>query len=365
MADRNKTHAETGYELLGTAWKDVVDREDVASDTALSRLIDQVFECKTVSYKRAVIVQTLGKATDTSLDAQAVQKGDADETAWNARTFAQQTLVKWNDEAKRPLSHSGDPYVSNPLRIPRIDSGQRFKARDKDGFDSLVEVLEQVNKSDSHDRAYSRLIEVLLGLRRWIADKDVDYPLPKRASLEVGMGAIDRFLEQKSGGARLQAVVAALLQTLASAGLKIGDITSGHINAPDAGAKSAGDVEFQGFDGRFSVEVKDRSLSEPELLVSIEKARIAETSDLMFVLRARTSFKDGLDKSRFDEICAAQFSSGLNIYLEKFGDFSRLVMSLAGESGRRLFLKNVGRSLDEQAVDISHKWAWADIVKSI
>jgi SacI restriction endonuclease len=356
------SHAEKGLELLHQAWRDVTAGTDVKLDEAFRAVVDAVFEGAETGYKKAIIIQAAGKAADPLLDAQAMQKGDGGRS-WDAREFAKQAFVKWNKDANEPFSHSGDPYVSNPYRVPRFDETQRSQRKRPEEFDNTLRVLERLNTAETPETTYLHLVEILFGLKRWIADKDVTYPLPKRASLVETLKAIKSFLAFKSGGTRLQAVVAAMFQTLATAGLQIVDVTSGHVNSADTSAKKAGDVTFQTDNSRFAAEVKDRPLSEAEVNASINKARVARVSDLMFIVRAKDLFESGFDRTRFDEICSSQFSSGLNVYVEPFGSFASVCMSLIGEDGRRNFLEEVGNSLAVQKADISHKWAWSEIVK--
>lgn len=359
------SHAEIGYDLLHKAWAEANDELSFDVDESLATLVDAVFDGLEAGYKKAIIIQAAGKAADPSLDAQAMQKGAGSDGSWDAREFAKQAFVRWNQEAKEPFSHSGDPYVSNPYRIPRFDETQRQQRKRPEEFDNTLAVLEHLNATVQPERAYRNLVEILLGLKRWIADKDVNYPLPIRASLSETIGAIESFLSAKSGGTRLQAVVAAMFQSLASAGFQIADIASGHVNSADKSARKAGDVTFSRDGTSFAAEVKDRPLNAAEVAASVDKARVAAASDLMFIVRAKSLFESGYTAEDFDATCASQFSSGLNIYLQKFEQFSQVCLALIGEEGRRNFLEEVGNSLAEQKADISHKWAWSDIVKAL
>lgn len=359
------SHGEIGYRLLHKAWAEANDEASAAIDKTFAELVDSVFGGQETGYKKAIIIQAAGKAADPSLDAQAMQKGAGSDGSWDAREFAKQAFVKWNSEAKEPFSHSGDPYVSNPYRIPRFDETQRQQRKRPEEFNNTLMVLEHLNATDQADKAYQNLIEILLGLKRWIADKDVNYPLPKRASLNETIGAIESFLAAKSGGTRLQAVVAAMFQSLAASGFQIADIASGHVNSADTSAKKAGDVTFSRNGTSFAAEVKDRPLNAAEVAASVDKARVASASDLMFIVRAKSPFEVGYGENDFDAVCASQFSSGLNIYLQEFGRFAEVCLALVGEDGRRNFLEEVGNSLAEQKADISHKWAWSDIVKAL
>jgi hypothetical protein len=357
--------AERGLQALAEAWQIACNQDSPASDTPFSRLIDKVFEGQETGYKKAIIIQATGKAADISLDAQAMQKGLGDARSWDAREFAKQTFVVWNQAANEPFAHSGDPYVSNPYRIPRFDQSQRASRKRPAEFDNTLAVLEYLNAAEETAKAFANLVEVMLGLRRWIADKDVRYPLPNRISRAKCVEAIAQYLNSKSGGTRLQAIVAALFNSLASAGLKITDVTSGHINAADTASHKSGDVAYNTQEASVAAEVKDRPLSSSELMASIDKARVANVTELMFVIRAASILDRGFNESELEAVCDSQFSSGLNIYVEPFEGFSKTVLTIIGESGRRRFLEDVGTALADQNADIPHKWAWAQIVKEL
>lgn len=358
------SHSESGLSLLSQAWE-LSASPDHGAASPFATLVDAVFQGREAGYKKAIIIQAAGKAANPQLDAQAMQKGDGNPGSWDAREFAKQSFVRWNLAANEPFSHSADPYVSNPYRIPRFDEGQRFQRRNKPDFDAALAVLQHLNATEDADVAFGNLVEILRGLRRWIADKDVAYPIPNRASLRDVTGALDRFLGERSGGSRLQAVVAAIIESLAAAGFTITDISSAHVNSSDVSGQRAGDVSFVADNRIFAVEVKDRPLTRDEFEASIAKSRVAATTDLLFVIRATKLLDAGLSSADLEGIIARQFSSGLNIYVEDFVEFSRVCLTLIGEQGRRTFLEAVGRSLSVQAADIAHKWAWADIVKAI
>lgn len=358
------SHAEIGLELLSSAWT-VESPAELGPKTELATLVDAVFQGTETGYKKAIIIQAAGKAADPLLDAQAMQKGEGATGSWDAREFAKQSFVKWNLNASQPFSHSADPYVSNPYRVLRFDGGQRSQRKKKSEFDAALAVLLRLNATTDAEVAFGNLVEVMLGLRRWIADKDVAYPLPQRASLGAVSKAISEFLASKSGGTRLQAIVAALIKSLAAAGFRISEVSSAHVNSADAAGGRPGDISYVLSERVSAVEVKDRPLSRDEFYASIDKARVASITDLLFVLRSKKVLDSDLSEAELNQIVASQFSSGLNIYVEEFSGFSRICLTLIGEVGRRAFLKEVGLSLSDQGADISHKWDWATIVKAL
>lgn len=360
------TLAQRGLNRLRTAWRIALSEPPpVKPLNALATACNAVFDGDEVGYKKAIIIQAAGKAADVSLDALAMQKGVGAIGSWDAREFAKQTFVVWNREVQHPFAHSGDPYVSNPYRVARFDASQRTKRKRPAEYDATVHVLELLDTAGTPAIAFRNLVEVMRALRRYIADRDVEYPLPNRASLADTLQCASDFVSPRSGGARLQAVVFALFLSLQRAGLRYSDLRSRHVNASDTSSTAAGDVAFMLGDASTAVEVKDRSLDAGELASTIQKCRIAMVREVMFVIRAPNLLAADLPFSEFERMCAEQFSSGLNIYLEPFNQILTSVLAIIGEAGRREFLESVGMALAQQNADVTHRWAWAALVKSI
>jgi hypothetical protein len=357
--------SEKGSSLLDAAWAEALEASgSFIRDPALAEACDRVFAGTEAGYQKAIIIQAVGKAADPTLDAQAMQKGIGVDRSWDAREFAKQVFVPWNSKVGC-FAHAADPYVSNPYRIPRFDESVRAQRQKPKQFDNALVVLEMLDRTTEEVKAFENLAEVVYALRRFVAERSVEYPLPSRASLKDTLACVEQFVAAKAGGARLQAIVYALFSALASQGFNYSDISSGHVNASDKGAKSAGDVSLRLGISAVAVEVKDRALTAAELEATINKCRVANVTEAVFVVRASSPLASDLGVGAFDDESKRQFSSGLNIYLEEFASFARTVLTLVGEDGRRGFLEAVGKALAEQNADITHKWAWADLVKAV
>lgn len=354
-----------GILLLNAAWAEALEAKGAfIHDPTLAEACDRVFAGTEAGYQKAIVIQAAGKAANPALDAQAMQKGVGIDRSWDAREFAKQVFVRWNSKVGC-FAHAADPYVSNPYRIPRFDEsvrGQRKKPRE---FDNALAVLRILESTTEKTKAIENLVEVMYALRRFVAERSVDYPLPSRASLTDTIDCVERFVASKAGGARLQAIVYALFSSLGSQGFNYSDLSSGHVNASDKGGNSAGDVSLKLGASSVAVEVKDRALTAAELEATVVKCRVANVAEIIFVVRAPSPLASDLSAGAYEDEAKRQFSSGLNIYLEKFEPFARTVLTLVGEDGRRGFLEAVGRALAEQNADITHKWAWADLVKAI
>lgn len=362
-------HATAAIQLLNELWLEVSESTNVdLSDVVLAEQIDLIFTGKEVGYKKAIIIQLVGKATDFSLDAQALQKGSGALGAWDAREFGKRVFVPWNAAIGNPLGDADDPYVSNQFRNPRFDASIREKRKALNLFDATLSILERANAAESVERVVDLLRQVLFGLRRLLQGKTFDYPIPQRASLNATQDAVSKFLAVSSGGGRLQAVAHALFKGLSEAGFDYANLVARHVNASDAAGRSPGDVSFTKAGRSTAVEVKDRLLTAAQVSVSVTKARIAEVTELVFLVhgdKQERLFATDDDRRSAEEIALKEFSSGLNVYWESYLRLSRSLLIVLGEQGRRDFLKFVGLALEEQSVDAQHRWAWAQIVAEI
>ena len=362
-------HAAAARLLLDDMWSEVSDAPKLdPHDTGLAEQIDAIFAGREVGYKKAIIIQLAGKATDFSLDAQALQKGSGAPGAWDAREFGKRVFVPWNASIGNPLGDADDPYVSNQFRNPRFDASIRGKRKALILFDATLSILERANAAASIAEVVDLLRQVLFGLRRLLQDKTFDYPIPQRASLDATQAAVSKFLSVSSGGGRLQAVAHALFKGLSEAGFEYENLLARHVNASDAAGKSPGDVSFSKAGRRTAIEVKDRLLTAAQVSASVTKARVSEVTELLFLVhgdKGERIFATEDDRTAIEEIALKEFSSGLNVYWESYLHLSRSLLVVLGEEGRRDFLKFVGLALEEQSVDAQHRWAWAQIVAEI
>jgi hypothetical protein len=355
-------------EILNRSWT-VAQEQDISikSQFELAPDIDQIFGCSEIGYKKAIIIQTVGKASNVLLDAQALQKGDGADGSWDAREFAKKVFVPWNSANGSPLGTAPDPYVSNQFRQLRFDNRIREKRKSKADFDTTLKILEHANILNTEAALEELLIEILLGLRRFLNGRTSVYPLPNRSSLPDCLDCLEKFLSGISGGARLQAVTSALFEVLKESGMNYSDIHSGHVNASDSSTGGAGDIEFSISNSKVAIEVKDRPLSFAEVETSIGKSRIGSVSELIFVVNR--SHEKLFDTQSERDLCRSladrEFRSGLNIYFEVFFDVAHAILLLVGELGRRRYLELVGSTLESQRADAQHRWAWAKAVAEL
>lgn len=326
-------------------------------------LIRDCLSSSSVSYHYVLPTQLLAKCADPSLDAHALQVGYGVPGAFDARTIAHQVVVPFDQNNYRVLGGSPEPYVNNPLRVPAVTTEYRSAQKAKADWDKLVAVLDAVENAGSELFTQRVFEQVLHEIYRLLATVRVTYPTPNRISLDQTYFVIQQYLAAKSGGDRMEAVSAALFQTIGTRFGLFDQIRRQKVNAPDSSASMSADIECY-LNGKvvLLVEIKDRTLTLVQLDTKLDAARSAHISEILFIAEQG---KDITDQPQIDTRMASEYTSGQNIYVTNFADFSLGILILFGEVGRVAFLRAVGNELDRVGSRIEHRRAWAELLKQI
>jgi hypothetical protein len=366
QAEVKEQRAEKGAALLAKVW-DEVQALDLAKQTPghLSTEIQTILNGSEKGWRYSLLIQTLGKATDFKLNALSLQGKDTKRGSWDAREFGKAVVVPWESSIGDPLGGSKDPYVGNQFRLPRFGPEMERDRKSPELYKLAFAVASAAQKSKNQADAIGILRQVLIELRRWLLNKSPAYATPQRVSKDTLHKAISAFLDERSGGERLQAVVYGVFRALRVRGL-YSVIKSAHVNAADAASGRSGDVECLRADGTLSltVEAKDRPITPDLIDDSIKKARVAGVVELLVLVNASPEVNDTHQaevKARIEK----EFSSGLNVYVKSPQAFFDACFVQLGETGRRDVLHEIGEALAEVRADYKHRLKWADIVRSM
>ncbi|HPD16963.1 MAG TPA: restriction endonuclease, SacI family [Planctomycetota bacterium] len=330
--------------------------------------MDAIRSCinhRQVAYRFCLPTQLLGKLTNPSLDCLRLQrkKGDlGDVTGWDARSLASKVVAPFNQEQECILGASSDPYVGNPMRIPRMVRNDSSK-KDVAGWNVLVEVLEQVESRGSPEYTLSIFRQVLLEMFRRQQTLRFSYPLPPRVSLDAALALGRQFLGEKSGGDRALALCGALFDAIGSHFGLYARVNRARINASDEAIGQAADLECVDADGKvvIAVEVKDRILTLADVEGTLRKSRQRAIKDIFFAASAVQADH----KSAIEERVAKAFAGGQNLYVFDFFDLARSVLALGGEAMRATFLRKIGEHLDSWNTQPANRQAWKQLLESI
>ena len=346
--------------LLRALWSEALATTDEDVDPEIHELIT----CQVVSIPYALLTQLLGKAVESSRDALSIQRGDATtaESAgrWDARSFCSTNVVPWVSESGQVLGTSPDPYVNNPLRRARLDSGQE-PVRNRTLWNSLVALLAEVQEQDNPEFTESRLRSCLASLALVYRRLTVEFDVPQRISLEATAKLVTDYLSEPSGRERPQIVAAALMRTIGDRFGIFDRVTRLGINEADSAADSPGDILCYYQDALvLAVEVKDRTLELHDIETAIGKARRSGVNEILFTT-ATTQASEPSISGRAER----EFALGINVYRLSIDALLRVALSIAGESSRVQFLALVGEELNDRVTQPAHKLAWQGLLQNL
>lgn len=350
-ARESKPNRAEANRLLAELWQVALDLEDQHAPAAIDALVN----ADEVGMRFCLPTQLLGKLTDNGLDALVLQLRATPPGNWNARTFAEKVIVPWNRANQRVLGASGDPYVSNPLRRPRLDF-QPDQLDDPERWEMICNVLRPVQEQSDPEYTRAILLQVLYAVRDRLRDLAFTYIVPDRLSLKQAETLVERFLRDKSGGDRGLAVAAALFETIREKFGIYKQVRRGVTNATDAATDAAGDLECIGLDGNvlLAVEVKERRIGDHDLHIAIAKAREFEVRELLFCVEGILNTHRGQTEATIQNAWA----SGTNVYQTNFIDLTHNLLPLTGADGIKTFIIHVGKQLDAFNTQPRHRKAW-------
>ena len=373
MAEKSKRKEILDFEqaakLLNEHWQAVTTeaaaKPDIhyVKDKAIRQAVHDSINHTMVSYRFCLPIQILGKTLDPALDCLRLQKSDTqDITGWDARTLGKKVVAVFNQQQESILGTSEDPYVGNPMRIPKMLHDDQSK-KDVPGWNRLVETLGQVEQRSDPAFTTALFRQVLLEMFRRQQSLRFSYPVPPRVSLELALSISSEFLEEKSGGDRAQALAGALFDAI---GIHFGifsQVNRARVNASDEATGQAADLECLDKNGKLilAVEVKDRTVALADVEGTLHKSRQRQITEILFTSRGiQPDEKDAVG----DRIIRA-FAAGQNLYIFDFFELARSVLALGGEAIRITFLKKVGEHLDTWNTQPRHRQAWQKLLQSL
>ena len=340
-------------------WAEVLSEENAVIDP----VIDALIESTSVSIRFSLPTQLLGKLTNPDLDALCLQKGDGShESMWDPRGFASKVIVPWISENQNVLGTSSDPYVSKPLRKPRLEA-EPGNVKNKDDWRSLFEVLHEVEGANTTTFTRARLMQTLRSIRRKLTESTFEYFVPERISLEQTKNLIGAFLAEGSGGDRGLSVAAALFETFGKFFGLYSEVRRSVINASDSSTGLTADIECldENRNLKLAIEVKERNLTLADVRSAILKARQSEIRDFLF----NSPKTNAAELSEIDELIARTWASGTNLYRLSITELIQVGLTLTGEDGRKDFLKNVGEQLNRFNTQPTNRQRWKQLLERI
>ncbi len=349
---------ETARRWLDDEWASVLSSVDKAPDPDIDRFVDS----NSVSIRYAFVTQLLGKVADHRRSLLCLQKGEAQDGSWDARSFSTAVVVPWVADNHDVLGTSAEPYASKPLRRVRLTS-EMPDVRAKTEWRNLVAFLDPLDREPPEEirRVFKRCLH---SLARRLSRQSFRYRIPKRIGLHDLDALLERFLGEPSAGLRPLAVAAALFNVLGDGFSLFEEVRSQGLNEADTASGMPGDIVC--YDGEGSValvvEVKEIDLTLADFRASVRKATDAESllSNLLFAVPGTRKS----DRAEIDTLTRSRWAAGLNVYRIDIGTLVRAGFALLDESWRTNFLRAVGEELDARG-DHAHREAWHSLLSAL
>lgn len=345
---------------LDDQWEQALANYTGAPDPEIDRFVDS----SVVSIRYAFLTQLLGKHADPARDLLCLQRGDRGSSTessgrWDPRGFCTRVVVPWNQRHQNVLGASREPYVSKPLRRPRLDR-QMESLKNRVEWDALVEFLTALESASDPAKVEDALRRCIKSVARRLRDQQVEYPVPMRIGLDQLCNILDRYLEVANGGLRPLVVTTALMRTLGKAFSLFTRVESQGVNEPDSATGRPGDVMCYGEDDTLAlaVEVKGDELTLIELEGTIEKARSARVANILFATPGFVASDREAIRARVTE----EFAQGSNIYQASIQSLVRNSFMLLGEDWRVKFLYEICSELDARSSQPMDRLAFADLL---
>lgn len=291
-----------------------------------------------------------------------MQRGDNSESQWDPRSFAAGVVVPWVRDNENVLGNSADPYVSNPLRQPRIQPRPaNVKPNTLHLWASLHAVLNEVQTRN--DPAYTEDVfrSVLRAIFERLKDQQFDYPALPRASSEQASYLVREILKSSQAGEHGMSVAAALFTVVVGHQFALwDDVRREESTTADHASGMVADLECRREDVLvYAVEVKERRITVADVRSFEDKLNPSSLTEALVV--APASKPQDAEISRRLRL---MWTRGISLHHHSIESLVDTLMSFVGEDGRRDFIVEVGRQLDAYARP-SGRLAWRNLLMAV
>jgi len=296
LAEQNVSSEEAST-VLNREWEHVLsdDATQYVDDPFVRSNIRDVLTDSGKTYRYILVNAALSKAVNPDIHYRGLQAGSSLEGAYDARSVAHEVLVPWEKDHGERLGGSPEPFVNNPARHPEVDTGNRARSSQKqERLYNLLQRLEDNVREGTLDPT-TVLRETLQAVSE-LESKTVDFESPSDAPYELIEEKIEQYIDKSGNGERLPAVVAGIVQTYYEhANEGNWRVDCEHANVSDEFSNAAGDVEiFRGDTLHKAIEVKDKPATRSSVQHAIEKGRMNELGEYLYVPGA--GFRSGEER---------------------------------------------------------------------
>lgn len=357
---------EEAAQQLAAQWEAVtagqVGQEDIAGiQQGIRDDIARLMSSDSVTFRYCLPTQLLGKLTEPDLDSLCLQRGaqEAQDSTWDPRSFCSRVIVPWVQDNEDVLGKSTDPYVSNPLRQPRILANPpNVRSNTLPLWQALHAVLTAVEEHNDPDYTLVMFRAVLLAVHEHLLRQRFDYPVLPRASLAETIVLVEGLLHESREGEHAMSLAAALFVVVGRRFHLWDDIVRVSSTTSDRATGMVGDIECRkSGELTFAAEIKERQMTVGDVRAFEVKLNPSGLTEALIGAPGERPADAREVENRIRQL----WTRGINLYVHSISDLTSVTMSLAGEAGRLEFIAEVGRQLDAYARPRSRA-IWRDLL---
>lgn len=339
-----------------------IEREAIEGGTRdlpnrLRTHFDAIFESQTQAYREVLLGCILARLSDPAIDIHKPYVGHGDD-AYNGRTLDERVVNPFLHQKRIPASRG--PFLAAFRRSVMFEKATREGMRDKEGYDSLLTLIDLVAEA-RNEASLKELLRYLL-FRFLKLRTAADIPLSKlqRISLEQYGILIDALLSTPSGGRFPVMLVEATFASISNIYGLNWTIEVQGINVSDRASGAGGDILIKAGEMTvLAVEVTERSV-EKSRVISTFQTKIAPQGieDYLFLVRGETD-DDVVRQSR------QYFSQGHEVNFLQIKDWIIMILATIGRAGRSIFYTLITERLSGADVPATLKVAWNKAIERI
>lgn len=267
--------------ILERAWVEAKEYND-----SIAELITSVLRGSHKTYRYILVTGLLAKASNESVNALSLQKGDGLEGKYDARSLCHNVVVPFETmKLQGCLGNSNEPFLNKPARFVMLslDNAVR-RGKDYQTLSDLIEILSNISDSKSAYRYLKHAMSVLItNHENYIAKYSVgDALIDVSEFAQLVLDYIYKITEQSFEGEICPLVIAQLEQMYLGKDYRV---EAHKVNQSGSSSKEVGDIDVYDKDNNLvnAIEVKDKDFNEQDVVHAIDKFRAAHLSSSMFI----------------------------------------------------------------------------------
>ncbi len=247
--------------------------------------IRTIIQGKHLTFRYILVTALLGKATNPSINALALQAGADLEGAYDARSLCHGIVVPLERQLlNRSLGGSNEPFLNKPARFPTISPSNAVRAgRDRELLLILHKVLSEIETSE---QAFNSLcIAVHYTIERQTARNGLLPQLSESADSHLKIiEFVDAFVTRSIEG-QVAAIVAGTILSTYFDQFEGFEVIVHPVNQSGASSNEVADIDIKKNGKIFvAIEVKDKQFSEQDVDHAAFKASQYSLKSITFVI---------------------------------------------------------------------------------